>query len=162
MVLGLRNAREVSQHAKRLLTQAAASSLLIQEMISGTEMILGARQDPQFGPFMVVGMGGVFVEILEDTALRLLPVSDEEAAAMLQELKVYRILKGFRAQPPRDIGALCRAIRGLSEFFTLHRSYLSDLEINPLVVREDGSGVVSVDVRIIRNDNGVVQDRSFA
>ena len=108
VVLGLRNAREVSRHAKSLLTQAASPSFLIQEMVSGTEMILGVRQDPQFGPFMVVGMGGVFVEILEDTALRLLPVSGAEAAAMLQELKVYRILKGFRGQPPRDI-APCAA-----------------------------------------------------
>lgn len=154
VVLGLRNSHEVNRHAKRLLSYVSAPSrLLIQEMVSGTEMILGARQDPQFGPFIALGMGGVFVDILEDTTLRLLPVNEEEATAMLQELKAYRVLEGLRGQGPRDIRALCRAIAGLSDFFTAHRSYLSDLEVNPLVVREDGSGVVAVDVKVIRNGN---------
>jgi acetyltransferase len=152
VVLNVRDAREVRMHAARLLGyRASPSKLLVQEMVSGTEVILGARCDPQFGPFIVVGMGGVFVDIIEDVALRLLPVSEDEAAAMLHELKGFRILEGFRGQPSRDIGALCRAIGGLSEVFAAHRSYVSDLEINPLVVREAGSGVAAVDVKIIRH-----------
>jgi len=152
VVLDVRDAREVRMHAARLLGyRASPSKLLVQEMVSGTEVILGARCDPQFGPFIVVGMGGVFVDIIEDVALRLLPVSEDEAAAMLRELKGFRIFEGFRGQRSRDIGALCGAIAGLSAVFAAHRSYISDLEINPLVVRETGSGVIAVDVKIIRN-----------
>ena len=84
-------------------------SLLVQEMVDGTEVILGARTDPQFGPFLMVGLGGIFVEVLKDVALRLLPVDDKEALAMLRELKGYRVLEGVRGQPRRDIAALVRA-----------------------------------------------------
>jgi acetyltransferase len=134
-----------------LLAKAPADSqLLIQEMVQGTEMILGARTDPQYGPFLIVGLGGIFVEVLKDVAIRLLPVDEREARAMLQELRGYRVLEGVRGQPARDIDALVRAITGLSDIFAAHRNSLSDLEINPLIVRPEGEGIAAVDVRIVR------------
>ena len=151
VVLGLRSAEEVENEGKRLLAGSrSGAKLLIQEMVTGTEMILGARTDPQFGPFIMVGLGGIFVEVLKDISLRLLPVVEKEALAMLKEMKGYPLLEGVRRQGRRDVTALIRAITGLSQLFVDHRSCLTDLEINPLIVREEGSGVAAVDVRMIR------------
>ena len=150
VVLGLRSAEEVKSHGERLLAGSKSpAQLLLQETVPGTEVILGARTDPQFGPFIMVGLGGIFVEVLKDASLRLLPVDEKEARAMLKELKGYPVLEGVRGQRRRDISALVRAIAGLSKIFVDHRSHLSDLEINPLMVREEGSGVAAVDVRVI-------------
>jgi acyl-CoA synthetase (NDP forming) len=150
VILGLQSAAEVEQRGKELLEKSASARLLVQEMIQGTEVILGARTDPQYGPFLMVGLGGIFVEVLNDKALRLLPVDEEEAETMLKELKGYRVLEGTRGQQRRDIPALVRAITGLSSLYLDHRTLLEDLEINPLIVREQGKGVAAVDVRVIR------------
>jgi len=151
VVLGLKSAEEVEAQGKQLLSKAPGKAqLLIQEMVQGTEVLLGARTDPQFGPFLMVGLGGIFVEVLKDVSLRLLPVDEKEALAMLKELKGYRILEGVRGQPPRDIKALARAMTGLSDLFASYRPFLSDLEINPLMVRREGEGVAAVDVRVIK------------
>lgn len=154
VVLGLRSAEEVEAQGKALLAKSSGgASLLVQEMVGGTEVILGARTDPQFGPFIMVGLGGIFVEVLKDVSLRLLPLDEAEALEMLQELKGYRVLEGTRGQPRRDIPALVRAITGLSALFAEYRSWISDLEVNPLIVREEGKGVAAVDVRMIRKQS---------
>jgi acyl-CoA synthetase (NDP forming) len=153
VVLGLKSADEVEAQGSRLLSSLIphpSSFLLVQEMVQGTEVLLGARTDPQYGPFLMVGLGGIFVEVLKDVAIRLLPVSGSEAMEMLKELRGYKILQGVRGQPPRDIDALVRAIVGLSDIFAAHREQLSDMEINPLMVRAQGFGVAAVDVRMIR------------
>ena len=152
VVLGLDSAERVEHAGTELLAKGpAGSKLLVQEMVGGTEVILGARVDPQYGPFVMVGLGGIFVEVLKDVALRLIPVTDEDAQAMLRQLKGYKVLEGVRGQGPRDVDALVRAITGLSTLFAAHREHLSDLEINPLMVKEAGAGVAAVDVRIVRN-----------
>ena len=119
-------------------------------MVQGTEIILGARTDPQYGPFLIVGLGGIFVEVLKDVALRLLPVPESEAWAMLKELKGYKVLEGTRGQPPRDTAALVKAMIGLSDIFLNYRNQLSDLEFNPIMLRAQGQGLAAVDVRMIR------------
>jgi acetyltransferase len=151
VILGLRTAEEVETQGNALLAKSPGqASLLVQEMVEGTEVILGARTDPQFGPFIMVGLGGIFVEVLKDVSLRLLPVDETEAQEMLQELKGYRVLEGVRGQPRRDIPALARAVTGISALFSQYRSWLSDLEVNPLIVRQEGKGVAAVDVRMIK------------
>jgi acyl-CoA synthetase (NDP forming) len=151
VLLGLKSAEEVEAEGKRLLGLAKGSAqLLVQEMVQGTEIILGARTDPQYGPFMIVGLGGIFVEVLKDVAVRLLPVSEAEAWEMLKELKSYKILEGVRGQPPRDTAALVRAMVGLSDIFADYRDHLSDLEFNPIMLRAQGQGLAAVDVRMIR------------
>jgi acyl-CoA synthetase (NDP forming) len=151
VILGLKAMDEVENQAKQLLAKAPGEAqLLVQEMIQGTEVLLGARTDPQYGPFLMVGLGGIFVEVLKDVAIRLLPVDEREATAMLQELRSYKILQGVRGQPPRDIDALVRAMVGLSDIFASHRNRLSDMEINPIMVRGHGHGLAAVDVRLVR------------
>ena len=100
----------------------------------------------------MIGLGGIFVEVLKDVALRLLPVNEREAREMLRELRGYKVLEGVRGQGPRDIDALVKAMVGLSDIFAAHRNHLSDMEINPIMVRAQGSGVAAVDVRVVKRN----------
>jgi acetyltransferase len=151
VVLGVKNAEEAQAEGQKLLTKTLGRGhLLIQEMVQGTEVLIGARTDPQYGPFLVVGLGGIFVEVLKDVSIRLLPVDEREAREMLRELRGYKVLEGVRGQKPRDVNALVKAMVGLSEIFAVHRNHLSDMEINPMMVREQGRGAVAVDVRLVR------------
>ena len=154
--LGLKNQSEVRDAARNLSNllrkaapKASVSGFLVQEMVSGVEMIVGVREDPLYGPVMVVGAGGILVELVKDTAFRMLPVNKSTASDMLDELAVSRLLGGFRGGKPADRKALIDAICGLSEFFLDHRTWLADLEINPLIVRDKGKGVRAVDIRPI-------------
>ena len=151
VILGLKSAEEVQAEGQKLLTKTLGRGhLLIQEMVQGTEVLIGARTDPQYGPFLMVGLGGIFVEVLKDVSIRLLPIDEREAREMLKEMRGYKVLEGVRGQKPRDIDALAKAMVGLSEIFAAHRNYLSDMEINPIMVREQGKGAVAVDVRLVR------------
>jgi acyl-CoA synthetase (NDP forming) len=151
VVLGLKNAEEVQAEGQKLLSKTLGRGhLLIQEMVQGTEVLIGARTDPQYGPFLMVGLGGIFVEVLKDVSIRLLPVDEREARAMLKELRGYKVLEGVRGQGPRDVDALVKAMVGMSEIFAAHSNHLSDMEINPIMVRAQGGGVAAVDVRLIR------------
>jgi acetyltransferase len=151
VVLGVKNADEAQAEGQKLLTKTLGRGhLLIQEMVQGTEVLIGARTDPQYGPFLMVGLGGIFVEVLKDVSIRLLPVDEREAREMLKELRGYKVLEGVRGQKPRDMDALMKAMVGLSEIFAAHRDHLSDMEINPIMVREQGRGAVAVDVRLVR------------
>ena len=151
VVLGLKSSAEVAAEGQKLLSKTLGKGqLLIQEMVQGTEVLIGARTDPQYGPFLMVGLGGIFVEVLKDVAVRLLPVDEAEACEMLKELRGYKILQGVRGQRPRDVDALVKAMVGISEIFAVHRNHLSDMEINPVMVRGEGAGVAAVDVRLVR------------
>jgi acetate---CoA ligase (ADP-forming) len=151
VVLGLKNAEEVQAEGQKLLSKTLGRGhLLIQEMVQGTEVLVGARTDPQYGPFLMVGLGGIFVEVLKDVSIRLLPVDEREARAMLKELRGYKVFEGMRGQSPRDVEALVKAMVGLSDIFAAHRNHLSDMEINPIMVRAQGGGVLAVDVRLVR------------
>jgi acetyltransferase len=150
VVLGLKSAEEVQAEGQKLLSKTLGNGrLLVQRMVHGTEVLIGARTDPQYGPFLMVGLGGILVEVLKDVSIRLLPIDEREARAMLRELRGYKVLEGVRGQGPRDIDALVTAMVGLSEIFAAHRNHLSEMEINPIMVREHGGGVAAVDVRLI-------------
>ena len=155
--LGLRDKAAVRAAAAamtaRLTTHDKAARLdgfLVQEMVDGLEMILGVRADPQFGPFMVAGLGGVAVEAVRDVAVRLLPIDEAIARDMLASLRSAALLEAFRGRPARDIDAVVNAMTGLSRLFLDHRPWLTDLEINPLMVLAQDQGVRAVDVRIVR------------
>ena len=151
VVLGLKSAEEVQAEGQKLLTKTLGRGhLLIQEMVQGTEVLIGARTDPQYGSFLMVGLGGIFVEVLKDVSIRLLPIDEREAREMLKELRGYKVLEGVRGQKPRDIDALVKAMVGLSDIFAAHRNDLSDMEINPIMVREQGKSTAAVDVRLVR------------
>ena len=143
---------EAEKMTSRLLALhpgATIEGYLLQEMVAGTEFIVGVRDDPQYGPLMLVGLGGVFVEVLQDVCIRLLPIDESIALEMLSALKSRALLDRFRGQAARDIPALTAAMVGLSRIFLECRSWTSDIEINPLMVLQEGAGVRAIDVRIV-------------
>lgn len=135
---------------RRVMEGHDLSGFLVQEMVDGLEMLVGLRDDKQFGPLVVVGLGGVFVELMRDVSLGLAPVDETEAHAMLLRLKGARALDAFRGRTPRDRKGLANAVAGLSRFFLDHRPWLDEIEINPLMVLQDGAGVRAVDVRVVK------------
>jgi acetyltransferase len=141
-----------AEDLQNALADSQLSGFLIQEMVDGLEMLVGVREDPDFGPLLVVGLGGVFVELFRDVSLRLAPVDEDEVRTMLSELRGAKALEGFRGQAPRDVDALIHAIVGLTDFYLENRAWLSEVEVNPLIVLAEGKGVRAVDVRPIRRD----------
>ena len=151
MVVDLRSAGEVAGAAEAMLARAAHDGItdghfLVQEMVSGVEMIVGVRRDPSFGPLIAVGFGGVFVDLLQDVAIRLLPVDRRDAAAMLDELRSAPVLHGYRGRPACDVEGLIDAIVAMGALPGAGDA-INDLEINPLMVLPAGRGVCAVDIR---------------
>jgi acyl-CoA synthetase (NDP forming) len=110
-------------------------------------VIVGARRDPHFGAVVMVGLGGLAVEILDDVALAPAPVSPERAGAMIAALRVAPLLAGARGRPPLDVAAVADAVSRVSWLAADLGSRLVDLEVNPLIVRRHGQGAVAVDGR---------------
>ncbi|HXP73634.1 MAG TPA: acetate--CoA ligase family protein [Stellaceae bacterium] len=127
---------------------AALEGCLIQEMAQGgAELIVGIRRDPQFGPILLVGSGGLLVELLRDVELAPAPVTHAQAVALLRRLRSAPILAGIRGQPPLDLEAAADVVERMSWLAADLGARLTDAEINPLVVRPRGAGAVAVDVR---------------
>lgn len=134
---------------RRVVTQKAGFAperFLVQEIVSGGhELILGFHRDPQLGPALLLGMGGVSAELLRDTSMRLLPISRNDADAMLRELKTFALLDGYRGAPKADINALVDCILAFADMATTLGTKLQEAEINPLRVLAEGQGVRAVD-----------------
>src|SRR5262252_163428 len=148
--VGLRNEDELRAEAVAMLERAgpAVLGLLVQEMVKPVaELLVGARVDPDFGPVIVVGGGGMLVEVYKDAAVRLAPVSEETARAMIGETRAAALLDGWRGRPPGDVDAAARAVARLSEFVADFREDVREVEINPLAVLE--RGVCALDCVII-------------
>lgn len=134
---------------RRFVTQKAGFAperFLVQEMVSGgQELILGFHRDPQLGPALLLGMGGISAELLRDTSMRLLPITRDDADAMLRELKTFALLDGYRGAPKADIRALIDCIVAFADMATTLGTKLQEAEINPLRVLAEGQGVRAVD-----------------
>ncbi len=139
---------EITSNAKRLMPRAMVLGCMVQEMVTGgREIILGMSKDPQFGPLIMFGMGGIYVEALGDVSFRIAPLGESDAQEMMREIKMYRILKGLRGERPSDIGAIREAIIRLSQL-VCDFPEIVEMDINPLLVKDDGGGAVAIDSRI--------------
>lgn len=147
-----RAAGELAASAKSAYPDAKIEGFLVQEQVSGTEAIVGLHTDPLYGPMVLVGAGGVLVELVKDVQMRMLPVTEADIAEMLARLKLSKLLDGYRGQPAADRDALIATVKGLSDLYLTHRARIRDIEINPLIVREKGNGAVAVDVRVLWHD----------
>jgi acetyltransferase len=128
---------------------AEIAGILVQRMASeGIEMILGIKRDALFGPVIVCGFGGILVELLKDIAIGIPPVSREQAQSLLKGLRGWPLLTGLRGKPPADIDALCDAIVSISNLAVTLGEQLFALDINPLIVHENGRGVAAVDALV--------------
>jgi len=128
---------------------AKIRGVLVEEMASqGKEIILGMNRDPQFGPILMFGLGGIYVEALEDVSFRLAPIRELTADVMITRTKTHKILKGFRGEPAYDTEAISECLKRLSQLVTDFEE-IKELDINPLFVYEKGKGCAIVDARII-------------
>ena len=154
VVLGLESHEEVAEAYDEIIhsVQAAQPSAVIegvsvQEMASpGVEVILGVTTDPQFGPVMMFGLGGIMVEVLGDVAFRLAPLGEGDARDMIDEIQGRQVLDGVRGQPPVDIGAIEAMLDRVSAFAAEHPE-VAELDLNPVIASPEGA--IAVDARIV-------------
>jgi len=140
--------KEIMNSAKAYKAEARIKGVLVQEMItSAKEIILGAKQDQLFGPLVMVGLGGIYVEVLKDVVFRLAPIDEQEAEKMVDSIKAIKLLKGIRGEAPSDLAAVVDSLQRLSQLITDFPE-IEEFDINPLLVLESGKGVRVADVRI--------------
>jgi acyl-CoA synthetase (NDP forming) len=138
---------QIMNNVKRHKPNAEIVGVLVQEMApQSNEIIVGATKDPQFGPTLMFGLGGIFVEILKDVAFRIAPVTEDEAREMITAVKAYPLLKGYRNTPPADIEAIVGILLNTSRLVMEHQE-IKELDLNPIMVYEKGAK--TVDARII-------------
>jgi acetyltransferase len=155
VALGLETPATVRRAATRLLEAGRAGGvgdphLLVQPMVEGVELLVGARRDTTFGPLLVVGAGGVDVEATGDVAVRLLPVTAADVVAMIAEVRGGSALAGGRGRPPADVDAVVNAVLALARCLAAAPPDVTEVEVNPLMAGPAGSGAVAVDALIVR------------
>jgi acetyltransferase len=157
VLLGLSGAAEaerafdqIIEQAKRYKPQARVDGVLVEEMIGGEprEVIVGARRDPRFGPVVTFGLGGIFVEAIRDFAVWPAYLNREEAREMIRRIRGYRILTALRGRSAADLEAVAEALCLVGELASAHRDHIAELEINPLFVLPEGSGVIVGDALV--------------
>jgi 4-hydroxybutyryl-CoA synthetase (ADP-forming) len=158
--VGLKNENEVKDAFNLILSNikkrhpnADVNGILVQEMITNSrEIILGAKQDKLFGPLLLFGLGGIYVEVLKDVVFRLAPISESDARNMVESIKTIGLLKGARGEKPSDIASVIDCLLRLSQLVNDFPE-IEEFDINPLLVLEEGKGSRVVDVRIgIKNN----------
>jgi len=155
--VGLENDQEVIDafelmvyRAHRYIPEARIWGCLVQEMMpaGGTEILVGMNRDPQFGPLVTFGLGGIFVEALKDVTFRLAPFSRIEANEMLNEIRSHALLDGIRGQPPVDKEAIVDTLLRIGQLVQDFPEIV-ELDINPLMVFAKGNGAVAIDMRLV-------------
>jgi acyl-CoA synthetase (NDP forming) len=138
---------EIISRSKQAVPGANISGVAVQHMVpDGVEVIVGMTTDPQFGPVLMFGLGGIMVEVLKDVAFRIVPLTERDALQMIGEIKGSAVLAGVRGKPAVDKAALCQAILKVSEFVE-HRPDVKELDLNPMIAYADGA--IAVDARIV-------------
>jgi len=139
----------LTYRATRYMPAAEIWGCQVQEMVGGgREVILGMNRDPQFGPLMMFGLGGIYVEVLKDVSFRIAPFSREEARSMLTEIRAVGLLRGVRGEPAADLAAVEDVLLRLSQLVT-DFAEIVEMDINPLMVFEQGRGALGVDMRLV-------------
>ncbi|MEM2587486.1 MAG: acetate--CoA ligase family protein, partial [Candidatus Bathyarchaeia archaeon] len=156
VVLGIKSRADVEENyellvrrTRTIMPRARILGVLVQRMVPrGREVIVGAVRDPQFGPLIMFGLGGIYVDFLRDVSYRLGPLTKSETAQMIEETKAYILLRGVRGEPPSDIDAVIDVILRISQVMAQVEE-ISEIEVNPLFVYESGEGCLGVDIRVI-------------
>lgn len=138
---------EIVANAQAAVPEARIAGVAVQHMApAGTEVIVGVTTDPQFGPVVMFGLGGIMVEVLKDVTFRVVPLEERDAAQMIEEIKGKAILDGVRGQPPLDKAAVRNVLLKVSEF-VMSNPDVRELDLNPLLVYPQGA--IAVDARIV-------------
>lgn len=143
-----RSFEDLISNAKRFMPEALILGVTVEEMIApGKEVVLGSSRDPSFGPLLMFGLGGIYVEVLKDVSFRIAPLTFNEAELMIKEIRSYPILKGVRGEEPSDLIAVRESLLRLSQLVT-DFSEILEIDINPLMVLPAGKGAVVIDSRL--------------
>jgi len=148
--LGIKDESGVKSAYQRIsgLVKNELDGILVQEMISGQrELVMGLTRDPQFGPCVMFGLGGVLTEVLNDTAFRVAPIDEIDALDMISEIRSRAILEPFRGQAPADQKTICKCLIALGEIGLKHEG-VAEIDVNPLMIIPDGR-VVAADALVI-------------
>ncbi len=142
--------RRIMENVRKHAPSARIEGVLVQKMADPgyIEVIVGATRDATFGPVIMFGLGGIFVEVLKDVSFRVAPLTEEDAESMIHEIRSYRILEGYRGMPPRDIDAIKRIILKTADIM-LNLENVQDIDLNPVMLYEKGRGALVVDARVI-------------
>jgi acyl-CoA synthetase (NDP forming) len=167
VALGLNDAEAVTEAALRMHFQVADAKpearldgFIVTPMLTGgVECIIGVNRDPIFGPMVMVGMGGVGVELLKDVTWRLAPVTEAEATGMVGALKLSPLLTGYRGRPRMDVPALAAAIAAISRLAAANAGHIRTIEVNPILVLPEGEGAVALDA-VIETDELIAESRA--
>jgi acetyltransferase len=139
----------IVESASNYNPEAVIEGVLVQKMAEpGEEVIMGMNRYPIFGPLLMFGIGGIFVEVFQDVTFRLAPLKRNSAHRMIRDIKGYKLLNGFRGRPQADLEILEKLLVSLSDLVTAHPE-IAEMDINPLLVHEDGKGATVADCRII-------------
>lgn len=143
--------KEIMKNCKEKCPKAHINGILMQKMLkNGIEFIIGVTNDSSFGPMVLCGMGGVFTEIFKDISLFPAPFEKKDALKMLQSLKAYEIISGYRGSEKRDINALAELLVKISNFAVAHKNDLAEMDINPVFLYPEGEGIALADALIVR------------
>ena len=139
----------ILRNCRAYKAEAAIDGVEVSAMVkAGTETIVGARRDSTFGPIIMFGLGGIYVEVMKDVAFRALPIDRKEVMSMVKQIRAYPLLLGVRGEEKKDVDSVVDTIIKVGTIIQKCKM-ISDIEINPLVVYENGKGVKAVDVRIL-------------
>jgi succinyl-CoA synthetase beta subunit len=142
--------KEIHTSVKAALPNADADQFLIQTQETGiAEVLLGYRLDPEVGPIVILGSGGVMAEVLDDVAIGMAPMNSNQALDLITQVKGLTLIQGYRGQPKGDVGALVKAIVAISDLAIAEGAQVTEAEINPLLVKLDGQGVVALDGLVV-------------
>jgi len=156
VILNIRNVHDVRKGFKEIMNnvrqkapKAKIVGILVQQMVpDGLEVIVGATRDPTFGPVVMFGLGGIFVEVIKDVSFRIAPLTKYDAESMLTEIKAAKILEGYRGMKPRDKEALINILLNVSKLM-LDLEEIQDVDLNPIMSYEVGKGAAIADIRMM-------------
>jgi acetate---CoA ligase (ADP-forming) len=142
------NCDEILFHVRKYMPDANISGILVQEFVTDKkETIIGVSEDPQFGPMVMFGLGGIYVEVLKDVSFRIAPVSNHAANEMIKEIRAIKLLEGARGENPSDVDSIIEIIQRVSQLVTDFPEII-EMDINPLFVKKQGEGSIAGDARI--------------
>ena len=153
VVVGIAGEKELRDVFKRFSKMNGFAGVIVAEMLKGTELIVGARIDEQFGAVIILGIGGVSVEIYNDTVIRMAPLTENDVASMVADIKGQKLIKGFRGSDPVDMKTLTSLLIDFSNFVLELEPFIESIDLNPVICT--GSRCIIADARIILAQSGL-------
>lgn len=153
VAVGIQNAEELQAVFKRFARAKAFAGMLVEQMVAGQELIVGGKIDAQFGPVVLLGMGGTGVEIYKDTALRMAPIQPKDAVSMVDSLTAAKVLKGFRGEPGIDMEALAGLMTAFSELLMELGDRIESIDLNPVLCSPESCVVADARIMLMSNED---------